>query len=130
MRALLDTCAFVWLVGTPERVPMKTRADLRAATLFVSTVTAWELAIKRKVDRLGALAVPDGDLAAYVERAMDVYGFEELTPTMRDAVAAGDLDTHHGDPFDRMLIAQAQRHEIPIVTPDVQFDAYGIERIW
>lgn len=130
MRALLDTCAFVWLVGAPERVPEKTRASLRAATLFVSTVTPWELSIKRKIDRLGMLAVPDGDLAGYVERAMDVYGFEELTPTIRDSVAAGELDFHHADPFDRMLIAQAKRHDLPIITPDTQFDAYSIERIW
>lgn len=129
MRALLDTCAFVWLVGAPERVPTKTRAELRAASLFVSTVTAWELAIKRKIGRLGTLAVPDGDLAAYVERAMEVYGFEELIPTIRDAVAAGDLDLH-ADPFDRMLIAQAQRNDLPIVTPDTQYDAYGVTRVW
>lgn len=130
MRALLDTCAFVWLVAAPERVPAKLRRDLRDAALLVSSVTPWELSIKRKLGRLGDIAVPDGDLAAFVERAVAAYGFEPLPPGLRDGVVAGELDLHHHDPFDRMLVAQALANDVPIVTPDKAFAAYPVRTLW
>jgi PIN domain nuclease of toxin-antitoxin system len=61
---------------------------------------------------------------------MDREGFEELPISADDAIRAGLLPAHHSDPFDRMLIAQAQAGSIPIVTNERAFDVYGVRRLW
>jgi PIN domain nuclease of toxin-antitoxin system len=95
----------------------------RADEVFVSAATIWEVEIKRAIGRLKA---PD-DL---IER-VDDSGFERLTVTFEHALAAGRLPRHHGDPFDRMLVAQAQLDGLTLATSDPQLAAYGvsIERI-
>jgi PIN domain nuclease of toxin-antitoxin system len=86
--------------------------------VLVSPVSAWEVAIKRAK---GKLAGP-GDLATEIEHA----AFISLPITVAHALAAGALPPHHGDPFDRMLIAQAQIEGLTIVTRDPRFSDYGV----
>jgi PIN domain nuclease of toxin-antitoxin system len=81
-------------------------------------VSAWEAAIKRKA---GKLEIPD-DLAAQLESKR----FDALEITLEHALAAGGLPLHHKDPFDRMLIAQAQLESLTIVTRDRHFAPYGV----
>ena len=88
----------------------------------MSAASIWEIAIKRAS---GKLKAPD-DLLEQVALAR----FAELGITFEHAAHAGALPPHHADPFDRMLIAQAGYENIPIVSADVQLDAYGITRIW
>ncbi len=92
------------------------------AQLVVSVVSVWEIAIKRAI---GKLVAPD-DL---LER-IDENGAEMLTITARHAHATGELPLHHGDPFDRLLIAQAKLEGCAIVTGDRAFAAYGVPVVW
>ena len=84
----------------------------------MSAASAWELAIKKA---LGKLDVPD-DLEAKLEH----HRFAPLPVTVAHALHAGDLPRHHGDPFDRMLVAQAQLEGLTIVTRDPRFAPYGV----
>ena len=81
-------------------------------------VSAWEIAIKKA---LGKLSAPD-DLADQVRAG----GFSELPMTIADGVLAGALPRHHDDPFDRMLVAQATRHGLTLMTRDPTFSVYGV----
>lgn len=120
MKLLLDTHVFLWLAGGEARLPPKTLSKLEDArnTVFISAVSAWEIAIKRS---LGKLRAPD-DIAAEAER----FRFIELPVTISHAVATEKLPMHHSDPFDRLLIAQAIAEDLQIVTRDRAFSPYGV----
>jgi PIN domain nuclease of toxin-antitoxin system len=90
-----------------------------ASTVHVSAATVWELAIKAS---LGKLDLDGADLVEEIE----ANDFVELPVTARHSLAAAALPRHHEDPFDRMLIAQAQTEGLTIVTRDPAFRAYGI----
>lgn len=92
------------------------------AEVSVSIASLWEIAIK---SGLGKLRAPD-DLPERVER----LGFELLALTLDHAWGVRSLPLHHRDPFDRLLIAQAQLEHLPIVTADTAFDAYDVDVIW
>jgi len=98
------------------------RAALTAPgnTVVVSAATAWEIAIKRA---LGRIVFPLERYDAVLEQA----GFEQLTIEARHAIAAGALPRHHADPFDRMLVAQAQIEDLTLVTCDPLILAYGVQ---
>ena len=121
MRLLLDTHAFVWWTGAEKRLGQAAHeaiADPRTA-VFVSAVTAWEIAIKRAK---GTLAAP-----ADVRPAIAASGFVELPIAVDHAVVAGALPAHHRDPFDRMLVAQSQVERLVLVTADTVFPRYEVE---
>jgi PIN domain nuclease of toxin-antitoxin system len=88
------------------------------AVVYVSAVTAWEISIKRTV---GKLTAPDD-----LEDQLREGGLSELPITVGDALLAGALPRHHDDPFDRMLVAQAQRRALTIVTRDPTIERYGV----
>jgi PIN domain nuclease of toxin-antitoxin system len=90
--------------------------------VVVSAVVIWEVAIKR---RLGKLTAPP-DLLQQLERA----GVDLLPVTARHADRVGTLPLHHRDPFDRLLIAQADTEGLPLVTADDDLQRYGIEVVW
>lgn len=92
------------------------------AEVLVSTASLWEIAIKAA---LGKLDVPD-DFPAQVEQ----LGFHPLSVTADHAWLVRRLPHHHRDPFDRLLIAQAQIERLPIVTADTAFDAYDVAVVW
>lgn len=123
MQLLLDTHTLLWWLDDAPELGTAARAHIMAGTnaVFVSAVCAWEVEIKRA---LGKLDAPD-DLEDVVERSQ----FEMLPITMRHAITAGRLPPHHGDPFDRMLIAQASVEQFTIVTNDAAFGAYGVALI-
>lgn len=91
-------------------------------TVTVSVASFWEVAIKSALGKLDAPA----DLPARVED----LGFELLPITSEHAWAVRELPHHHHDPFDRLLIAQAQVERLPILTADPAFAAYDVEAIW
>jgi PIN domain nuclease of toxin-antitoxin system len=120
VRLLLDTQALLWSLGRPALL----RPDARGAIedgendVIVSAASVWEVAIKRATGKLDARI----DLVAEIEKAALI----PLTVTLAHAVAAGALPPHHGDPFDRMLIAQAQLEGLTVVTRDPRFRDYGV----
>ena len=122
-RLLLDTHAFIWWVSGNESLGQVARglvADVDNQ-IYVSAATVWEMSIKQQLGKLKAPA----DLESVVERS----GFSPLPIGLFHAQQAGSLPTHHRDPFDRMLIAQAQAEGLTIVTQDSAFPAYGVRLI-
>ena len=121
---LLDTHVLLWWLGNdPALTPVARAAIAAPGTLvFVSAASAWEMSIK---GAQGKLVVPD-DLEAQLTR----HRFRPLPITVVHGLAAGVLPQHHRDPFDRMLIAQAQLERLTVVTHDPQFQPYGIPFLW
>jgi PIN domain nuclease of toxin-antitoxin system len=120
---LIDTHALLWFVaGDSKRVGKGLRARIEAEAMMVSTASLWEIAIKVG---LGKLKAPE-DLPARVEQ----LGFDLLPVTADHAWRVRHLPSHHRDPFDRLLIAQAQVERLSIVTADPSFDAYDVTVVW
>ena len=120
MKLLLDTHALIWILSDDPRLAAEAReaiSDLEAL-VAVSPASAWEIEIKRA---LGKLDAPN-DLAQQIADAR----FVPLSITLGHAVAAGRLPPHHRDPFDRMLVAQAQLEGLTIVTRDPRFEPYAV----
>lgn len=123
-RYLLDTHVWLWLQTTPERLGDEVGALLadRTNTLLLSAASGWEMAIKY---HLGKLPLPEPP-AEYVPNRMRLSGVTPLPIEHAHALRVADLPDHHNDPFDRLLVAQAQELVIPIVTADHQLSAYSV----
>lgn len=118
MKLLLDTHVLLWWLAQSKRLPRAARDAIADADLvYISAVTAWEIAIKVSLGKLGFR----GD----VEEQLALNQFLALPVTVGHAVAAGKLPPHHGDPFDRMLVAQASAESLTLVTGDVRIRRYG-----
>jgi PIN domain nuclease of toxin-antitoxin system len=122
-RLLLDTHALLWWLDDDPRLGPKAREMIRDGrnAAYVSAVTAWEISIKKALGKLGA---PEG-LGAIVEDE----GFVELPITFFHGERAGALPPVHQDPFDRMLVAQAQAEGLEILTADPAISRYGVQVI-
>ena len=120
MTLLLDTHVLLWWLSEDDRLTSTMRAAIAdpRTSVVVSAASAWEMSIKAA---LGKLAIPD-DLAGELER----QGLDALPVTVEDGVMAGALPRHHADPFDRMLIAQAARRRLIVVTADRRFAEYDV----
>ena len=120
MNYLLDTHVLVDLLIAPQRVGQPVRRLLADSLndVVVSAISGWEIAIKTSV---GKLSLP-ADLEPELLRA----GIRSLDVTLADGLRAGALPRHHNDPFDRMLVAQAQRRGLTLVTRDAMLAAYGV----
>ncbi len=128
MKALLDTHALLWWLDGDERLPEVARNWIgeQAHVVLVSAASAWEIATKVRIGKLpGAVEVVESFQACLLEQ-----GFTPLAITTDHALRAGSLPGPHRDPFDRMLIAQAQAENIPLISNETLFDGYGIRRIW
>lgn len=119
MRLLLDTHALLWWLGNME-LDDRTRTQIQdpAGLVAVSAASVWETAIKVAS---GKLHGPEP-----LTTALGREGFEALAITAEHAERAGSLPLHHRDPFDRMLVAQAQLEGLTVVTRDRAFDAYEV----
>jgi PIN domain nuclease of toxin-antitoxin system len=128
VQALLDTHALLWWLSDDPALTTAARKIIAETNnvLFVSAASAWEIATKV---RLGKLPTA-GDLAADFTGCMEREGFQILAISGEHAVRAGLLPGAHKDPFDRMLIAQAQAENMAIVSNEARFDAYGVRRLW
>ena len=128
MRVLLDTRAFLWWVLEDPRLSARAQSVIKAqeSDVLVSAVSAWEIAIKSADARLD---LPE--LArTYVPDRIAANGFRELDVTVEHAARVAGLPAIHRDPFDRLLIAQAQVEGIPIVTSDPAIARYDVDIIW
>ena len=128
MRLLLDTHAFLWFVLDEPQLSTTARGLIADANndIEVSPATYWEIAIKI---RLGKYILPD-PFQEFMEREIAVNRFNILHIEPRHVAPLTTLPFHHKDPFDRLLVAQSLYEQIPIVSVDLQLDAYGINRIW
>jgi PIN domain nuclease of toxin-antitoxin system len=122
-RLLLDTHVFLWWRGEPARLPAALRSSIATSdVVFVSAVSAWEAAIKSSLGRL--------DLPDTFEAGVLASRFEKLLLTFAHAERVGRLPHHHRDPFDRMLVAQAQAEGLTLVTHDRLLEPYDVEILW
>jgi PIN domain nuclease of toxin-antitoxin system len=117
---LLDTHVLLELLAAPQRVDRGVRKVLEDPLneVLVSSASAWEIAIKAS---LGKLRRPDDLEAELIQE-----GIDSLDITLSDALRAGELPRHHSDPFDRMLVAQAQNREMTLVTRDPMLASYDV----
>ena len=123
MNLLLDTHALIWVFDrnpTLSREAREAVADGRNE-VFVSAVTAWEIAIKRALKKL--------ELKGDYQRGLKLYRFAPLVISTEHALAVEHLPTHHADPFDRLLIVQAQLENLTLVTRDERFSNYDVNTI-
>ena len=119
MRVLLDTHLFLWTVlGSPKLKAPARKVIASASAVFVSSASIWEVSIKAG---LGKIDVAPGLLVDELEAG----GFLELPVTARHAAQVAELPRHHGDPFDRLLIAQAQSEQLLLLTVDEALGGYG-----
>jgi len=128
MRALLDTHALLWMCAAPDRLSERAKAavlDDRNG-IVCSVASWWEIAIKIG---LGKLAM-GADWAPELRREMRHNGIEWLAVLPEHCERIPALPFYHRDPFDRLLVAQAQAEGLTIITADTQFAAYGIDVVW
>ena len=128
MRALLDTHALLWWLSDDPALGKAARKFIAETrnTVVISATSAWEIATKVRLGKLPTGADLAADFVGYLERE----GFELMAISAEHAIRAGLLAGSHKDPFDRMLIAQAQAEGLLIVSNELVFDEYGVRRIW
>ena len=128
MKILLDTHTLFWSVEEPAKLSISAAAVLQdpANDLLLSAATVWELAIKVGQRKIG-LSMP---YRRWMETTIADLGLDVLPITVEYAERCSVLPPHHKDPFDRLMIAQALVDGVPIVGVDVDFDPYGVIRIW
>ena len=128
MRLLLDTHALLWALDSNPKLSAAAHAALAdpASELLISSVSAFEITTKFRLGKFPEFAAIARDFPAML--ADLAYG--PLPVSMAHAALAGALDHAHGDPFDRLLIAQARIEGVPIVSNEKLFDEFGVERIW
>lgn len=128
MRLLLDTHAFLWWIFDDPRLSSTARALIAdpSAEILFSVVSAWEIAIK---SRTGRLDLPPG-LPAFIHDQIRRNRFAVLPIGLRHALQVHALPDHHRDPFDRLLVAQSQVEEAPLLSTDTQIAAYDVTLRW
>ncbi|MDB9525600.1 type II toxin-antitoxin system VapC family toxin [Oscillatoria sp. CS-180] len=126
MTFLLDTHTFIWLTGNDPKLPATLRETIDTAeTVYLSIASLWEIAIKVQLGKLALHQEYDLIGAELVASDIELLHIEFL-----DTAQVRKLETHHRDPFDRMLIAQAINRSLIILSNDRAFDAYEVERLW
>ncbi len=128
MRFLLDTHTLLWCFNGDPSLSSRARKVIEDGSneILVSAASAWQIATKVRLGKLPSGALIVGDLKGYLSR----LGFDGLPVSLSHATRAGTLPGERRDPFDRMLIAQAQAEDIPIISNDRIFDLYYVRRIW
>ncbi|MGH8475223.1 MAG: type II toxin-antitoxin system VapC family toxin [Methylococcales bacterium] len=118
----------LWWLDGDERLSGIARDWIAQAdhAVLVSAVSAWEIATKVRIGKLPGAE----EVAARFHECLSNQGFTPLDMSVDHALRAGSLPGPHRDPFDRMLIAQAQAIDVPLISNESIFDCYGIRRIW
>ena len=128
MKLLLDTCSLIWATMSPAALTPKARKMLANENnvILVSAASAWEIATKVRLGKLPGAEKLEQDFLAVLE----VAGYMQLPIDTASALRAGRLTAEHKDPFDRMIAAQALALDVAVLSPDPQFDQFGVRRIW
>jgi len=128
VKLLLDTHAFIWMLEAPEKLSAKViqAHNDPSTTLIVSVASLWEIQIKRTLGKLDM----EVSLEQIVREQIDTYRYELIDIRAAHVLALDALPRHHGDPFDRLLMAQAQTERVPLVSTDNVFTHYPVELFW
>lgn len=129
MRLLLDTHTLVWQGVSPEKLSPRARQLLADAAneRLVSIASLWEIAIKVG---LGKLALRHDSFEKLIDNGLAAAKANLLPIETQHVKLVASLPQHHRDPFDRLLVAQALAENIPLLSADAEFDAYGAARLW
>jgi len=125
---LLDTGVFLLSMESLQKINHEARRILEASEndLFLSAASSWEISIKWNI---GKLKLPEPS-SLYIPKLLSAKGIRALQITHLHALSAGELPRHHGDPFDRMLIAQAVVEDLVLMTTDREFQKYKLALLW
>jgi PIN domain nuclease of toxin-antitoxin system len=128
VRLLVDTHAFLWAVLEDQKLSGEARSQWLSpdSELLISPTSLWEIAIKVALGKLKLR----GTTREFFERELRSNSLTLLPIAPAHAARVATLPHHHGDPFDRMLVAQALCEDLPVLSADVAFDAYGVARVW
>lgn len=128
MKLLLDTHALIWWLAGDEALSSQAREAIadEANSVAVSAASAMEVATKFRIGKLPDAAA----LAQEFEAIIADQGFVELPISIRHALRAGEMNIAHKDPFDRLLIAQAQSEDMVLVSNEALFDGFAVKRLW
>lgn len=128
MNLLLDTCTFLWLAASPDRISATATAALDDAlnALFLSDVSVWEVTMKHAAGKLPLPAAP----RFWIPAQKAFFQIRTLALEEEAIYLSGELPKRHRDPFDRLLVAQARSNAMPVVTPDHPFQHLGATVIW
>ena len=124
---LIDTHVLIWLVSESKKISEKAFSILnhRENKIYISTISLWEISIKEKIGKL--------DLGLTIDELIKELKFNEIeifTINTNHIKELQNLDLHHRDPFDRMLIAQSKTENMTIITKDNSFSKYDIDILW
>ncbi len=128
MRILIDTQCWLWWFLSPDRLSKGAREAIAAARdpLYLSAASSWEIAIKVGLRKLKLPEPP----ARYVPARLAEQGMNGLPVEHAHALRVAELPSHHADPFDRLLVAQAQVERMTLMTADPELLAYQVETLW
>jgi PIN domain nuclease of toxin-antitoxin system len=128
VKVLVDTHVFLWALLHDHRLTAKAKQVLSSDEheLVFSLVSLWEIAIKIKLGKLNAI----GSSVGYIRDEMEAYGMELLPIRYQHFLQLEALPAHHGDPFDRLIVAQAVAESLPILTHDRKLSRYQVKVIW
>lgn len=128
MRILLDTSVFIWWILDDPRLSPRARKTIGAGSqeLYLSAASGWEMAIKIGLGKLHFHA----PFESFLIDQLAINQIEVLPVQMAHAIHVRALPHHHKDPFDRLLVAQAQVEDLPLLTSDPQIRKYDIKTIW
>jgi PIN domain nuclease of toxin-antitoxin system len=126
LKLLLDTHVWLWMLASPERLgSLRPKIEDTDNELLLSAASSWEIAIKHA---LGRLQLPE-EPATFVPSRIQATGVSPVAVEHRHALELSRLPMHHGDPFDRLLIAQARDLDVPLVTADDRLARYEVTLI-
>jgi PIN domain nuclease of toxin-antitoxin system len=128
MRYLLDTHTFLWWITDDDRLSSNARDLLRDRRniLYLSAASAWEISIKASLGRLEFA----GDPEKMIPEQMAMNAIEALPIQISHALHVHVLPHHHRDPFDRLLVAQSQLEDLPLITDDIEISRYKVDVAW
>lgn len=128
MKALLDTHAFLWWVTNNPQLSSTVQSILsdRSNEIFFSAASSWEIAIKAQLRKLEIPSKPE----IYIAEQLEINSFQILPIEVKHTLQTYYLPNHHKDPFDRILVAQSQVEDLPLLTLDAKIAQYGVNVIW
>lgn len=128
MKALLDTHAFLWWITDNPQLSSTVKYILsnRSNQIFFSAASGWEIAIKAQVGKLDLPSNPE----IYIAEQLEINSFQILPIELKHSLQTYYLPNHHKDPFDRILVAQSQVENLPLLTRDGKISLYEINIIW
>jgi len=128
MKILVDTQVWLWMVHSPHRLARSAKRHILADRneRILSAASAWEIAIKYAI---GKLPLPERP-SEFVPRLLAVTRTYPMAIQHSHVLRVAELPLHHADPFDRLIISQAQIEGMPVLTADRQFEAYDVKIIW